>query len=255
MGDFIEAAAPLMKRRRFLEGSALVAASAFAQGGQPPNILYLHSHDTGRYIQPYGHDVPTPNLKKLASEGVLFRRAFDAAPTCSPSRAALLTGACPHSNGMLGLAHRGFSMNDYKQHILHTLRAQGYSSALVGLQHIAGLPGTIGYDHVEEIQGNRAVNVGPAAARFLRDAPKKPFFLDVGFFETHREFEAPGPAEDARYCLPPATLPDMPQSRRDMAGFKASARVLDTAIGQVLEALASAGLAENTLVVYTTCGS
>jgi len=58
-----------------------------------PNILYLHSHDTGRYIQPYGHAVPTPNMQKLAEEGVLFRKAFCAGPTCSPSRAALLTGA------------------------------------------------------------------------------------------------------------------------------------------------------------------
>src|SRR5438270_16503 len=82
-----------------------------------PNILYLHSHDTGRYIQPYGYAVATPNLAKLASEGVVFRHAFDAAPTCSPARASLLTGHCPHSNGMLGLAHRGFKLNDYKQHL------------------------------------------------------------------------------------------------------------------------------------------
>jgi len=76
-----------------------------------PNILYLHSHDTGRTIQPYGHAVATPHLQRLADQGVLFRRAFCAAPTCSPSRAALLTGQCPHSSGMLGLAHRGFRLN------------------------------------------------------------------------------------------------------------------------------------------------
>ena len=73
------------------------------------NIIYIHSHDTGRYIQPYGHAVETPNLQKLAEQGVLFRQAFTANPTCSPSRAALVTGEAPHSNGMLGLAHRGFS--------------------------------------------------------------------------------------------------------------------------------------------------
>jgi arylsulfatase A-like enzyme len=42
----------------------------------PPNILYLHSHDTGRYVQPYGHQIPTPNIQLLADQGVLFRRAF-----------------------------------------------------------------------------------------------------------------------------------------------------------------------------------
>jgi arylsulfatase A-like enzyme len=78
-----------------------------------PNILYIHSHDTGRYVQPYGHAIPTPNLQRLAEQGVLFRQAYSAAPTCSPSRAGLLTGQCAHSSGMLGLAHRGFSLRDY----------------------------------------------------------------------------------------------------------------------------------------------
>ena len=47
-----------------------------------PNVLYLHSHDTGRHVQPYGHAVPTPNLQRLAEEGVLFRQAHNAAPRC-----------------------------------------------------------------------------------------------------------------------------------------------------------------------------
>ena len=74
-----------------------------------PNILYLHSHDTGRYVQPYGYSIPAPNLQKLAEQGVLFRQTFCGGPTCSASRAALLTGQCAHSSGMIGLAHRGFS--------------------------------------------------------------------------------------------------------------------------------------------------
>lgn len=41
-----------------------------------PNILYLHSHDTGRYVQPYGYAIPTPNIQYLAEQGVLFRKAF-----------------------------------------------------------------------------------------------------------------------------------------------------------------------------------
>ena len=53
-----------------------------------PNILYLHSHDTGRYVQPYGYPVPTPNIQHLTDQGVLFRQAFCAAPVCSGSRAA-----------------------------------------------------------------------------------------------------------------------------------------------------------------------
>src|SRR3712207_9288111 len=79
-----------------------------------PNILYVHSHDTGRCVRPYGYAVRTPNIQRLAEEGVIFRKAFCAAPTCSGSRACLLTGQYAHSNGMVGLAHRGFSLKDRK---------------------------------------------------------------------------------------------------------------------------------------------
>ena len=217
-----------------------------------PNILYIHSHDTGRYVQPYGHNVPTPSIQHLAEQGVLFRQNYCAAPTCSPSRACLVTGQSAHSSGMLGLAHRGFSLSDYSQHIVHTLRRAGYSSALIGVQHVARDPGIIGYDRVVPCSSHRVEHVAPAAVEFLSSGPQEPFFLAVGFSETHRVFSEPGPAEDERYCLPPHPLPDTPRTRRDMASFKASARVLDQGVGQVLDALDGAGLSDNTLVVCTT---
>lgn len=217
------------------------------------NILYIHSHDTGRYIQPYGHAIGTPHLQKLAEEGVLFRQNFCVNPTCSPSRAALLTGCYPHENGMLGLAHRGFSLNDYQQHIIHTLHREGYLSVLAGQQHIATRTDkkadwqVIGYDrHLEEPQYERA-------AEFLTSAPQEPFFLSVGFTETHREFPAPGDAPDnPGYCLPPTPLSDTPQTRQDIARFKASARILDHKMGIVFAALNHSSLADNTLVICTT---
>ncbi|MBC7234945.1 MAG: sulfatase [Chloroflexi bacterium] len=221
-----------------------------------PHILYLHSHDTGRYIQPYGYAVPTPNLQRLAEQGVLFRQCFCAAPTCSPSRAALLTGQAAHSAGMIGLAHRGFALADYGQHLIHILHAAGYRSALCGIQHVAAKAETIGYQEIIPSSSRHAEDVAPAAAAWLRrrghEGSTSPFFLSVGFFETHREYPAPGPTEDPRYCLPPAPLPDTPETRRDMAAYKASARLLDTGIGQVLKALEESGLAEDTLVICTT---
>jgi arylsulfatase A-like enzyme len=243
-------------RRELMKGLAaatgVLSSRLQAAPSVRPNILYLHSHDTGRYIQPYGYAVSTPNLQKLANEGFLFRQAFDAAPTCSPSRAALLTGQCPHKNGMLGLAHRGFSLTDYNRHLLHWLRPHGYPSTLIGVQHIAKQAATIGYDEVVATGGTHVAQVAPAARNFLKGAPKQPFFLDVGFFETHREFHKPGPAEDPRFTEPPATVSDTPSTRQDMAAFHASARVLDEGVGMVLEALESAGLAQNTLVISTT---
>ena len=105
-----------------------------------PNILYLHSHDTGRHVQPYGAGVRTPRIQRLAEEGVVYRQAFAAAPTCSGSRAALATGQYPHVNGMIGLAHRGFGIHDMRRHLIHALRPAGYYTVLVGEQHIAGPP-------------------------------------------------------------------------------------------------------------------
>lgn len=223
-----------------------------------PNILYIHSHDTGRYVQPYGYAVPTPAIQKLAEGGVVFRQAFCAAPTCSPSRAALLTGQSAHSSGMLGLAHRGFSLKDMNQHLVHTLRAAGCTSTLIGQHHVARDPETIGYDRVlpfdirEDSNRSSAENVAPAAAEFLKGSPAAPFFLNVGFYQTHRKFPEPGPDEDPRWARPPAHLPDTPETRRDWAGYLASARELDRGVGQVLDALDEAGLAENTLVILTT---
>jgi len=216
-----------------------------------PNILYIHSHDTGRYVQPYGYAIPTPNIQNLAEQGVLFRRAFCGAPTCSPSRACLLTGQSAHSSGMLGLAHRGFSLKDYSQHIIHTLAREGYSSTLIGVQHIAKDSSVIGYDTIVSTPSNRAEHVAPAAARFLDDRPREPFFLSVGFSETHREYPRPKPGEE-KYCSPPAPIPDTPETRRDMAGFRASARLLDLGIGKVIPSLDSSGLGERTIVICTT---
>ena len=242
-------------RREFLlkatAAAAISSVGAQAQSAKP-NIIYLHSHDSGRYLQPFGHAVPTPNLQRLAGEGVLFRRAFSAAPTCSPSRSALLTGQCPHRNGMLGLAHRGFSLNDYNQHILHTLRPAGYHSALAGLQHIAADPKTIGFDEVFHPKTTAAANVAPGAVEFLGRAHNQPFFIDVGFFETHREYPKPTPADDPRYTLPPAPIPDTPETRLDTAAYHASARNLDLAVGQILDAVDRNGLSGNTLVISTT---
>ena len=218
---------------------------------RPPNILYIHSHDTGRYVQPYGYQVPTPNIQLLADQGVLFRRAFCAAPTCSGSRAALLTGQHCHNNGMMGLAHRGWTLNDYRQHLVHPLRAAGYRSVLIGEQHIAEDPAVIGYDEVIEVDSHHAADVAPNTIEVLRTAAE-PFFLSVGFFETHRQFKVPTSVRDTLYSLPPPNLPDTPRTREDMAAFKASARSLDQGIGAVLNGLHQMRLAERTLIICTT---
>ncbi len=218
----------------------------------PPNILYIHSHDTGRYIQPYGHAIPTPNIQWLADQGIMFRNAFAAAPSCSGSRAALLTGEYCHNNGMMGLAHRGFALSDYDHQLVRVLKSAGYHSELIGEQHISADPHILGYDVVHDIPTNEVAAVAPAAIGALTRPIREPFFLSVGFFETHRNFFAPSSVRDRVYSLAPPFLPDTPEIREDIAAYKASARSLDHGVGAVLNALNETGLDENTLVICTT---
>jgi N-sulfoglucosamine sulfohydrolase len=271
-----------ISRRTFLRGAATIgAASAMPQisrsdldtatvapepmqtqfsGAARPNIIYIHSHDTGRFLSPYGHSADTPNIRKLATEGVLFRNAFSGAPTCSPSRACLLTGQTAHEAGMLGLVNMGFKMPDYSHHLCHILHAAGYHTVLAGLQHIAPDPQLIGFDELLHHKTDRVAEVAPGAASFLLSEPRQPFFMDCGFFETHRS-TGPGrtfgysdatPLDNPNYVRVPLNLPDVPDTRKDIAGFDADARILDAGVGLVMQALENAGMTENTIVISTT---
>ena len=193
-----------------------------------PNILYLHTHDTGRFVSPYGAPVPTPRLQRFAEEGVLFSQAFSAAPTCSPSRAALLTGQAPHSAGMMGLAHWGFGLTEPRQHLAHTLAAAGYHTAMVGQQHVTDPldPAELGYAELLPSSGPRAAELLPGVLDFLGRGHDRPFFLSVGLFETHTMPDGGGtfgyPGDDDRYVAPPAGLPSTAETRSDIASFRAA---------------------------------
>lgn len=247
------------------------------------NIIYIHSHDTGRYIQPYGYPVSTPNLQKLAEEGVLFRQNFCINPTCSASRSALVTGCYPHQNGMIGLANLGFKMYDYSKHINYTLKQNGYTTILTGIQHILeddknekmkawqkiGCDKCLDKEIVldpekyndwtdTELSIKKATllnnQVHENAVNFLKETTNEPFFMSVGFFDTHREFPTEEElTENPNYCMPPSPLPDTPEIRLDMARFKTVAKRLDKAMGAVFDAVKnSKKLINNTLIICTT---
>jgi arylsulfatase A-like enzyme len=153
---------------------------------------------------------------------------------------------------MMGLAHRGWRLNDYGQHIIHTLREAGYRSELIGEQHISVDLDMLGYDEVHRVDRSHVELVAPEAVRVLRRGIPEPWFLSVGFFETHRSWFEPTSMRDSLYSLPPANLPDTPAVREDVAAFKASARSLDQGVGRVLNGLHAAGMVDNTLIVFTT---
>lgn len=225
-----------------------------------PNIIYFHTHDTGRYIEPYGAPIRTPRLQEFAEQSVVFRNAHSVAPTCSPSRAGLLTGQWAHTSGMLGLAHRGHQLNDYSRHLVHTLHRHGYTSALVGVQHEASGPDaatrTIGYHEQLPVADRFAPAHRDAAVDFLRRSHDRPFFLSIGLHETHTMpdtgwlFGHPG--TDDRWAAPAPTMPDVAITRRDMASFHAAALQVDQTLGVVLDTLDQQGLTDNTIVLVTT---
>lgn len=221
-----------------------------------PNLVLIHTHDTGRHFGCYGVDVPTPNLNGLAAKGVLFRRAYCASPSCSASRSSLLTGLYPHNSGMIGLCHRGFRLNDPRQHLSHLFRNAGYATHLIGVQHEVKPEeiGSLGYDTVVENSKLplHSAERGEMAAQWLRSTPRNPFFLNVGFTETHRVFLPAEPSDDPRFIATLPWLPDDPEIRKDVAELHTAVRHVDQAVGSILRALEETRLMENTLIVFTT---
>lgn len=227
------------------------------------NVIYLHSHDTGRYIQPYGYGVPTPNLQALADAGTLFRNAYSTAPTCSPSRAGLLTGEMPHCTGMWGLAHRGFKLFNPEKHMAHFMAKQGYETVLCGIQHVTENVEELGYQRILDSQDYamsncnrewRSFDIGNSklVANYLRENHQKPFFLSLGLFNTHRKFPEVSSGSETRFVRPPEPIADIPDNRRDMADYVESAKILDQSVGIVMEALRNSKLEDDTIVFFTT---
>lgn len=222
-----------------------------------PNIIYFHTHDTGRYISPYGYGVPSPNYQRLAEEGLTFKRMHCVAPTCSPSRAGLLTGQYPSQNGMISLAHRGGKLKDMSKHLIHTLKPNGYHTALIGFHHVVNWPEyeTLGYDeYIKPGAGAKGAQMGPLAVDFI-EAQKdqnRPFFASIGITETHRVFPQEVPEGADRYVRPPAPFPDTDVYRKDMAAYIESLKYPDAALGLILDKLEESGQRDNTIIICTT---
>ena len=217
------------------------------------NILYLHTHDMGRYNSLYGYAIDTPNIQAFSNDAVVFQNAFCCGPTCSPSRAALLTGLTPHASGMIGLAHRGFSLNNPQQHLSSYLRTQGYHTVLCGAQHEAKTPDLLGYDEIKQLRAP-AIEADQAAAQYAAEyfaQAKSPFFISVGLFYPHRVY-LPYTDIDPSDVRVPACLPDNPQTRGDFADYMTSVKEADKNFGIVLDALKASGLYDDTIVVLTT---
>ena len=198
-----------------------------------PNILYIHSHDTGRYVQPYGHQIPTPNIQRLADQGLLFRQAYCAAPSCSGSRACLLTGQWAHVNGMTGLAHRGWELDDYgAPHRPPAARGRLLVRADRRAAPVAG-PGGAGLRPHRRHRHHRGASDRPGrVAAPAQPAARSRSSCRSGSSRPTAASSSPARCATRSTARRPSHLPDTPETRLDMASFKASARSLDQGVGR-----------------------
>jgi arylsulfatase A-like enzyme len=220
-----------------------------------PNVVLLITHDTGRYVSPYGIEtVDTPNCERLARESVTFDKAFCAAPQCSPSRAALVTGRYPHSNGVMGLTHSdfGWALPETELSAAKLFGPVGYETWLFGLQHETGDGSTLGFDHVD--LGFSILDLPEHLGPLLSDRDENaPFFCQIGCFETHRPWNVwdTEPDDSLGVHVPPY-LHDGPETRAELASFQGLVKRFDKGLGQLLDLLQGHGLGEHTVLVVTT---
>jgi arylsulfatase A-like enzyme len=226
-----------------------------------PNVVLVHCHDLGQYLGCYGADVETPNLDAFASDGVLLENYFCTAPQCSPSRSSIMTGTYPHENGVMGLAHMGWTLDEDQLTLPMHLSEAGYSTHLLGFQHEVpeDRPKRLGYD-TADTGTKRALELVDVVGGFLdAHAGDDPFFVSVGIEEPHRPFRRDYVDDevyetvDAADVEPLPYLPDDDPILEDIAALQAlTAGTLDRAFGEMRDRIHEAGLAEETLVAFTT---
>ncbi len=248
--------------------AAAALSAPFLPQSTRPNILLLHCHDLGQHLHTYGvSSVQSPNLDRLAAEGVLFERNFCTAPQCSPSRASIFTGRYPHANGVMGLTHADFAwdLNPGERHLGQILSDAGYATAGVGVIHeTRSGPQRCGFHHY--LPATPAAEMASAAIaklnQFARN-PNQPFYLQAGCIEPHRLApKTPNADQDflgttlqpdaARGIAIPPFLRNTPGTRVELAELQGAIRHMDAQMGRVLASVRDLHLHSNTLVVFIT---
>ncbi|RIK84701.1 MAG: sulfatase [Planctomycetota bacterium] len=219
--------------------SVLASLAAAAGAADRPNIVFIFSDDHGyQAISAYGHGLNhTPNIDRLAQEGMRFDRCYVTNSICGPSRAVILTGKYSHKNCFFTNADR---FDGSQQTFPKLLRQAGYQTAIFGKWHLQSDP--TGFDRWEVLPGQgryyspvfitphgRVTEPGyvadvitDKALKWLREErdANKPFMLMVQHKSPHREWE-PGPAHVGDFkdvTIPePATLFDDYANRADAA--------------------------------------
>jgi arylsulfatase A-like enzyme len=284
-----------VNRRELLAGAmagamALRHSGASAQSADRPNILFIMADDLGYAdLSCYGRpDFETPNLDRLAAQGMRFTSAYANSAVCSATRLALITGRYQYrlpAGLEEPIAGRDVGLPPGFPTLPSLLGAAGYETALIGKWHLGPLPryGPLqsGYRHFWGFRGgavdyythaNRRADLwdgdtavtqagyltdllGDRAVRMIGDFATlgRPFFLSLHFSAPHWPWEVPGDtAESDR--LAKSARPDaiMDFDGGSQAIYARMVQRLDEQVGRVLAELDRQGLADRTLVVFTS---
>jgi N-sulfoglucosamine sulfohydrolase len=241
----------------------LIVVSAAAAQEDRPNILWIIAEDLGPELGCLGTpEVRTPNIDRLAGEGVLFTNAFTVTPVCSTSRSSFMTGMYASTIGAHNhRSHRddGFMLPEGVRVLTDWLRDAGYFTA--NIRQLSDDPKETFYRGTgktdwnftyKDVHGNRPFDSGLWSD--LKD--NQPFYAQVNFPETHRgrawnnaHKHIDKPANPDHVVVPPY-YPDHPLVREDWAQYLNAVMALDKKVGSVLDRLDEDGLAENTVVMF-----
>ncbi len=219
-----------------------------------PNILWLVTEDISPYLASYGDSTAkTPNLDRLAREGVRFTNVFDVSGVCAPSRSALITGMYPTYLG---------TDNMRTQNAFPTIGIPKYSVVLPPevkmfseLMRRGGYYCTNNNKEDYQFEGLKAGwDENDGKAHYKNRPPGKPFFSVFNFMVTHEsriwtKKDDPLLVDPAKVKLRPY-YPESPVIRKDVARMYSNIMEMDQQVGKMLKELEDAGLLDNTIIVW-----
>lgn len=244
-------------RRTVLRAAAaaplLGAVPRIGRPAESPNVLIFVASDLGVDARAHGAcPGSTPNLDRLAAEGCLFENAYTPVAEGTASRSVLFTGIYPARNGAMGPERIQFHIRPWGKE----LEQAGLMTGLIGKLGVKSP--RFSFDFTERMmrgseKGRRASAYVEAFGRFLEERDERPFCLVVGLHDPGRPFPefgetTPDPAE----VSVPGFLIDTPEVRIELARYHHAIRRMDATVGAVLDELGTRGLAEDTLVLFTS---
>jgi N-sulfoglucosamine sulfohydrolase len=231
-------------------GGIALSASAVAQQPVPNFIIFIADDVSWDDLGCYGNPVvKTPNIDRLAQEGLKFTNAFLTASSSSPSRCSIISGRYPHSNGAAEL-HTPLPEDEVPFPLL--LRQNRYYTAQAGKWHF-GPSVHRAFDRHTDGNGYKDGNGGEDNwVRFTRERPKdKPFFFWFASHDAHRAWGADTfrITHDPLKVIIPPYFADTPETRQDIASYYNEIARFDFHIGKVREELERQGALDNTVII------